>query len=399
MNNNKYNDIFQSLSDKEDFLYAKLVSELKIKEDENNVRALREMKYSNLNLSSNDYLGLNEDVALKKEFLENITEEINFSSSSSRLINGNYKEVVQLEKNLNKIYGKESIVMNSGYSANKTIISTFFKEDTLILTDRLNHASIYDGIFNSKSKFLPYRHLDTSHLEVLLKKYSNKYKNILVITETIYSMDGDMVSLKNIVELKKKYKFYLMVDEAHSYGVHGYGVAYEEKFVKDIDFLVIPLGKGGGSVGAYIILDEIYREYLINFGREFIYSTALPPINNLWNLFILKKIPSFAGKREKLRELTNFTLEKISSLGINTVSTTHIIGLVVGDNEKVSIIANNLKEKGYNVYPIKSPTVPKGEERIRISLHPNISKDEINEFLERFILEFNKFKVENKKCT
>lgn len=367
----------------------KIEERLKKNKEEKNFRSLKIIDENNLNLSSNDYLGIGQDKKLRDEFIEKYKDRIIFSSSSSRLITGNYKIIRELEEELNKIYGKKSLVMNSGFSANKTIIETFYNKDSLIITDRLNHASIYDGILASGSKIIRYRHLDINHLENILEKYHKDYSDILVVTETVYSMDGDIASIREIVNLKKKYKFDLMVDEAHSYGVFGYGISYEEKLIKDIDFITIPLGKGGGSIGSYIICSDIHRDYLINFGREIIYTTALPPVNNLWNLFILKNMKNFQERRKKLEDLKNFTLNKIKEMNLKTTSTSHIISLIIGDNEKADIVCKNLRKKGYVVYPIKSPTVLKGSERIRLGLNPNISKNEIKSFLEEFKNECN----------
>lgn len=367
----------------------KIKEELEKKRLENNLRFLKNYKSYDLNLSSNDYIGIGQDKKLKDEFLEKYSNEILFSSSSSRLITGNYDIIKNLEKKLNEIYGKSSLVMNSGFSANKTIIKTFYNKNSLIITDKLNHASIYDGIIESEAKVARYRHLDIKHLEEILKKYEKEYNDILVVTETIYSMDGDIAPIKKIVDLKKKYKFDLMVDEAHSYGVYGYGIAFEENLIKDIDFLTIPLGKGGGSIGCYIICDEIYREYLINFGKEIIYTTSMPPVNALWNLFILEKMELFSERRKKLKELIEFSKAKIKELKINAICDSQIMAIIIGDNNKSDIICKNLRNIGYIVYPIKSPTVPKGTERIRVGLNSNISKNDISNFLEEFKNEFD----------
>ncbi|MDP0488213.1 MAG: aminotransferase class I/II-fold pyridoxal phosphate-dependent enzyme [Fusobacterium sp. JB021] len=367
----------------------KIISQLNRKKEENNFRTLKKFNEKDLNLSSNDYLGLAHDEKLKEKFYKEFKNEVYLSSSSSRLITGNYKGVVSLENKLEKIYGKPGLVMNSGFSANKTIIDTFYNKESLIITDKLNHASIYDGIISSKCKILRYRHLDTKHLEDILIKYRDKYEDVLIISETTYSMEGDTANLKKLVELKKKYNCDLMIDEAHSYGVNGYGVAYNLNLVKDIEFLVIPLGKGGGSIGSYIICENYYKDYLINFGREFIYTTSLPPVNNLWNLFILENMNNFQEKREKLKELIDFTFLKIKELEIEVVSDSHILGLIIGDNKKVDIISKRLRDKGYIVYSIKSPTVGKGTERIRIGLNPDITKEEIEKFLKEFKHEYN----------
>jgi len=367
----------------------KIISQLNRKKEENNFRTLKKFNEKDLNLSSNDYLGLAHDEKLKEKFYKEFKNEVCLSSSSSRLITGNYKGVVSLENKLEKIYGKPGLVMNSGFSANKTIIDTFYNKESLIITDKLNHASIYDGIISSKCKILRYRHLDTKHLEDILVKYRDNYEDVLIISETTYSMEGDTADLKKLVELKKKYNCDLMIDEAHSYGVNGYGVAYNLILVKDIEFLVIPLGKGGGSIGSYIICENYYKDYLINFGREFIYTTSLPPVNNLWNLFILENMNNFQEKREKLKELIDFTFLKIKELEIEVVSDSHILGLIIGDNKKVDIISKRLRDKGYIVYSIKSPTVGKGTERIRIGLNTDITKEEIEKFLKEFKHEYN----------
>lgn len=366
-----------------------LKENLNLKKQENNFRALKVFDKNMVNLSSNDYLFLAHDEVLKKDFIDKYLSEFSFSSSSSRLITGTYDIVSHLEKRIEEIYKKPALVMNSGFCANKTIIETFYNKNSLILTDRLNHASIYAGIVSSTSRFLRYKHLDMENLESLLEKYRKDYDDILIVSESVYSMDGDTADLKKLVEIKKKYNADLMIDEAHSFGVYGYGIAYNENLVKDIDFLCIPLGKGGGSVGAYVICEQDFKDYIINYGKEFIYSTALPPVNNLWNLYILNNMKNFDEKIKKLEDLKNYTLNLMKKMNIDTVSDSQIIGLVIGSNSKTDMITEKLRQKGWLVYGIKSPTVPKGGERIRISLHSEITKDEIKNFLEDFKNECN----------
>lgn len=366
-----------------------LKKELEIKKQEKNFRILKNYSGTMINLSSNDYLFLAHDEKLKNDFIQNYSGIFSFSSSSSRLITGNYSIVVELEKRAEEIYKKPVLVMNSGFSANKTIIETFCNKNTLILTDRLNHASIYAGIISSSSKFVRYKHLDMAHLENLLEKYKNEYEDILIISESVYSMDGDTTDLQKLVRIKKKFGAFLMIDEAHSFGVHGYGIAHSKNLVQDIDFLCIPLGKGGGSVGAYIVCEQDFKDYIINFGKEFIYSTALPPVNNLWNLYILNYMDSFSERIKKLEDLKNYTLKLMKEMKIYTVSDSHIISLITGSNEKTDIITEKLRKKGWLVCGIKSPTVPKGLERIRISLYSGLSKNTIKKFLEDFKNEWN----------
>lgn len=372
-------------------LKEKIEIELKDLEKDFRLRTIKTNDKELLNFSSNDYLGLVNDKKLFEEFSSNINfNEFKFSSASSRLIDGSYSVVMNLEDEVEKIYKKPCLVFNSGFDANSSLIETFYGKESLIITDRLNHASIYDGCVNSGAIILRYNHLDMVALEKLLEKYSNEYKDILVVTETVYSMDGDIANIKAIVNLKRKYNFQLMVDEAHSYGVYGYGIAYNENLVKDIDFLVIPLGKGGASIGAYVICDEILKKYLINKSRKFIYSTALPPINNLWNLYILKNIVNFENRIKNLKKLVDFSLEKLKDLEIKTISSTHIISIIIGKNQEATALSEILKTKGYLTYAIKEPTVPKNTARLRLSLAADMKIEDLDKFFDILKIELTK---------
>lgn len=364
-----------------------ILEELNHIQELGNYRRLKTPDENILNLCSNDYLGLANDKKLREEFYSKYSPKL--SSSSSRLIDGSYKEVVELESRAQEIYAKPCIMFNSGFDANSSIIETFCDKKSLILTDRLNHASIYDGIINSGAEFLRYKHLDMESLEKLLVKYRDKYEDIWVISETIYSMDGDIADVEKLIALKRKYSFTLMIDEAHSYGVYGYGIVHNLNLVKDVDFLVIPLGKGGGSVGAMVICDEVYKEYIINRSRKFIFSTALPPVNNCWNLFILNRMNEFDEKRAKLEILKNHTLKLLAENGIKTESTTQIISIIIGDNYKINSIAENMKSKGYLLYPVKEPTIPKGTARFRIGLNSDISLEQIEQFVKELKYEID----------
>lgn len=372
-------------------LKENIIKELDEFKIENRFRTIKTNDKSLYNFSSNDYLSLAHDKDLLQKFYQNYSfDNYKLSSSSSRLIDGSYLTVMRLEKKVEEIYGKPCLVFNSGFDANSSIIETFFDKKSLIITDRLNHASIYEGCINSRAKILRYSHLDVNALEKLLNKYSEDYDDILVVTETVYSMDGDCAEIKKICDLKDKYNFNLMVDEAHSYGVYGYGIAYNEKLVDKIDFLVIPLGKAGASVGAYVICDEIYKNYLINKSKKFIYSTALPPVNNLWNLFVLENMINFKVKIEKFQELVAFSLSTLKKLNLKTKSTSHIISIIIGDNLNTVNLSNNLKEHGYLAYAIKEPTVPKDTARLRISLTADMKKEDIETFFKTLKAEMKK---------
>ncbi len=228
-----------------------------------------------LNLSSNDYLGLASNEQLREQFFdETPNSQRVMSSSSSRLLTGNFPEYEQLEQNLSQLFhGRSALLFNSGYHMNIGILPAICDGKTLVFADKLVHASIIDGIRLSSAKYVRYRHNDLQHLENLLESYhaDESIQRIIVVTESIFSMDGDETNLRALVNLKHQYsKVMLYVDEAHAIGVRGQqglGCAEEYDVIDDIDFLVGTFGKALASVGGYLICHEIIRDYLINTMR------------------------------------------------------------------------------------------------------------------------------------
>lgn len=365
--------------------YKELSEELENLKKKSNYRELKiiEDEYI-LDFSSNDYLNLNLDKSFKKKFVDNIdTNKISFGSCGSRLLGGNHREITDLEDEIDRIFKKKSLVFGSGYDANTTVIETFYSKEDIIFTDRYNHASIYDGIVSSGVKIVRYKHLDYLDLEKKLKKYRSTYKRSLIITESIYSMDGDIVDLNKVVLLKNKYDSQLYLDEAHSYGVLGYGLAYNKSLVEEVDFIMLGLGKGGSSNGGILILDDTTRSYIINKGRKFIYTTAPSPIQSSWNRYVFKNMPSLEYKIKKLNFIKELFYKKLKEKNIETISTEQIISIVIGDNEKCIEISQSLREKGYLIYPIKEPTVPKGTARIRLTLTADMDIEKIETFIDK----------------
>lgn len=359
---------------------TEMQEELNQFEQEGRLRKVETKPGNMTNFSSNDYLSLAGQIPLRQKFYEEYPC-LALSSSSSRLIDGSYSIVMDLEKKLEEIYGKSALCFNSGFDANSSVIETIFPKKSLILTDRLNHASIYDGIIASNSKFLRYSHLDMKALEKLLKKYQNDYEDIVIISESIYSMDGDCADLEALVSLKKQYNAQLMIDEAHSYGVYGYGIAYEKKLVSEIDYLILPLGKGGASMGAFVLCDEVAKKYLINRSRKFIYSTALPPITHAWNYYVLTHMQDFQEEQEALFRKEKLLYRLLQEEKIATTSSTHIVSIVIGNNEKANALSKALFQKGFLIQAIKEPTVPKNTARLRLSLTSAIPEEEIKRFV------------------
>jgi len=345
---------------------------------------IEDKKY--LNLSSNDYLGLANDAEILEKFSEMVYKDkliskLGMSSASSRLLTGNHELYKELEDELCKLYSREaSLVFSSGYHANTGIISAITKKGDLILSDKLNHASIIDGMKLSRADFLRYNHLDYNHLEKLLETNCCKYKNILIISESIFSMDGDRANLKRLVDLKNKHNSILMIDEAHAAGVFGNkgcGISEEDNLIKDIDIIVGTFGKALASIGAYAVFDNILKDYLINKMRPFIFTTALPAFNLYWTLSIIKALPGFNSRRAHLKEISSFLRNLINDQNLVTGGESQIIPVIIGENDKTLKAAQKLKEAGIWLLPIRPPTVPEGTSRLRISLSASLEKDDI----------------------
>ncbi len=355
--------------------YAKKLEELQA---QGNYRFLREQIPSDcINLSSNDYLGLCANGELYNEFLTGISaHSYPFSAASSRLLTGNCAEYGELEMLLCRLFQREAtLVFGSGYHANCGILPALAQKGDLIIADKLVHASIIDGIRLSTADFERFRHNDYAHLERMLQERRKKYKQVFIVSESIFSMDGDCADLKKLVELKQKYNCLLYVDEAHAFGVRGtqgLGLAEEQGVIAEIDLLVATFGKAIASTGAFVVCNSIFRKYLINHSRTLIFSTALPPINIAWTTFIIKQLPYLQAQRNHLQKVS----EECSQL-LQIPYQSHIIPFIAGSNERAIALAETMQQKGFFVLPIRYPTVPKNTARLRFSLHSNLSVNDI----------------------
>ncbi|MDD5686559.1 MAG: 8-amino-7-oxononanoate synthase [Elusimicrobia bacterium] len=324
-----------------------------------------------IDFSSNDYLGLAGHPNLINKSKEAL-DKYGTGSSASRLLSGDMEIYHILEDKVAKFKNKEAaLIFNSGYQANIGIISSLFVKGDVIFSDRLNHASIVDGILLSGAKFFRFQHNDLNHLEHLLTKERQKYNKALIVTETIFSMDGDKPDLKGLVELKNRYNCQIMVDEAHAtgiYGKNGSGIAEEEELSDKIDIVMGTFSKALGSFGAYIATSKKTVEYLINTCRSFIYSTALPPQIIACNLASIDLIKGEPFRREELLENAKYFYNELKSKKFEIRGNSHIVPVIIGDNTKTVEFAKRLQKKGYWVLPIRPPTVPTGESRLRFSL-------------------------------
>ena len=302
-----------------------------------------------LDLSSNDYLGLAADIGLRKEFMAGLSpENLQMSSSSSRSLSGDFPVHEQVERQLAAMFGREAaLVFNSGYHMNIGILPAIAGKDTLIVADKLVHASLIDGIRLSGAPFCRFRHNNTEHLEAVLSREYGKYRQIIIVVESVYSMDGDRADLERICRLKDIYdNVSVYVDEAHAFGVMGetgLGLAEELNCLADIDYICGTFGKALGSVGGFIVCSATVRKYLIN----------------------------------RMASVSAVLRDALVSYGLEMPSDTHIVPVITGESSRAVSLAARLQDRGFFVLPVRPPTVPEGSSRLRLSLTANMSPDRI----------------------
>ena len=340
------------------------------------------------NLRRNDYLGLAADTDLRNAFMRQLTErDFLLSASSSRLLTGNFPVHRELEALIADLFGREgALVFSSGYHMNAGILPAVADTHTLILADKLVHASLIDGIRLSAAKCIRYRHQDYAQLQALLEKHRHDFARILIVTESIFSMDGDIAPLARLVELKKTYPgTMLYVDEAHAVGVrgrNGLGIAEEQGCLQDIDFLCGTFGKALASVGAYVACSRTMRDFLVNHMRTLIFTTALPPLNIAWTKFVLERLGDWGDRRERLARYALRLRQAVRASGKECPSESHIIPVVAGSSHNAILKAEDMQRKGFYVLPVRPPTVPEGTSRLRISLTAAMSGEETERLCE-----------------
>lgn len=360
---------------------------------EGNLRTLPEVRHDGiwieqdgrrmLNMSSNDYLGLASDATLQDEFWQSLPERDRLlSASSSRLLTGNFDVHQELETLLAERFGRESaLTFSSGYHLNTGILPAVADVHTLILADKLVHASLIDGIRLSSATCIRYRHQDYRQLQSLLEKHRTNFERMIIVTESVFSMDGDVAPLAALVELKKAFpNVMLYVDEAHAIGVRGkrgLGIAEEQGCVPDIDFLCGTFGKALASVGAYVVCSRLMHDYLVNRMRTLIFTTALPPLNVAWTKFVFSRLDEWEDSRTRLAFLSEKVREAVRRAGCPCPSESHIVPVVLGESEKAVLKADKMQRKGFYVLPVRPPTVPAGTSRLRLSLTAALPEGEV----------------------
>ncbi len=366
--------------------YDNEINKLKEQDNFRQIRNIKEKYGKNicvngkemLNFSSNDYLNLSTNRKLIEEFIEKYknNNEFIFSSTSSRLLTGTSSSYKKLEENIAKLFGKEAcLLFNTGYQCNLGVVSSLVNRDDVIFSDKLNHASIIDGMRLSGTTFYRYKHLDYDNLENLLKKHRDKYKKAIIISESVFSMDGDIADIKKLVELKQKYNCLLMIDEAHAFGIFGgslAGISDRDDILDEVDIITATLGKSFASMGAFCTADKTIIDYLINKTNSFIFSTAIPSVNVMWSNFLIEeKFDIILEKSKKLNILMANVHEYLKDNG-----KTQIIPIIIGENNKTVKIAEELQSKGFFILPVRPPTVPVNTSRLRLSLTADITLEE-----------------------
>lgn len=332
-----------------------------------------------VNLSSNDYLGLAADRTLREEFLAALTPETFVpTASSSRLMTGDSPAYGRLENELRRLYSSQAaLVLNSGYHANTGILPAVTTTRWLILADKLVHASLIDGIRLSHASAIRYRHNDYRQLRALLEKYASEYEQVVIVTESIFSMDGDECDLDTLVDLKREYPNVLLyLDEAHAVGVrgkNGLGCAEEKNCITEIDFLVGTFGKALASTGAFLICTDELRTYLINTMRTLVFTTALPPVNLEWSRFILSRLSALTERRRRLAYVSGQLRDLLKKYDRQTGGSSHIVPWITGSSRQAVETARKLQEEGFFVLPVRPPTVPEGSARLRFSLSATLT--------------------------
>lgn len=360
----------------EDFLRRKL-------DERKALDAYRQLRLpvSAIDFCSNDYLGITRKGLIEAYLREQQHASLPSGSTGSRLLTGNYKLIEETEQELAQFHEAAcALLFNSGYDANTGLLSCVPQRGDTILYDYLIHASLRDGIRLSFAQGISFAHNDMDELE---KKMRTAGGTIFVVTESVFSMDGDLAPLGRMADLCTRYDAHLMVDEAHAtgvIGVQGEGLVQQLQLQQACFARIHTFGKACGAHGAIVLGSESLRNYLINFSRPFMYTTALPPasvaaIRASYHIF-----PGLDAARRHLQQLiTQFQTASLAYKKL--VSQTPVQGVVVPGNAQVKHVAAQLQQKGFDVRPILYPTVPKGQERLRIVLHAFNTEEEVRELL------------------
>ncbi len=329
---------------------------------------------------SNNYLNLANDSQVKQAVIGSI-EKYGTGSAASRLISGTMTAHIELENAFAAFLHKESaLYFPSGWTANQALLTTLPQKGDLVLMDRFDHASIIDAVKASDAEFHTYRRNQPDRLEKYLS--DPKYNNRFIVTESVFSMDGDIAELAELVELKKKYNAILIVDEAHGlgcFGVIGAGLCEQAGILDEVDIIVAPLGKAVASTGGIVAAAKPVIDTLVNKARPFIYTTAPSPMVAGAALKAIEIIQAEPDRRKRLQDNAEFLRKEFQAMGLDIGnSTSQIIPVILGESAKALEVSKKLFEEGYFVSAIRPPTVPPATARLRVSVQSGHTQDQLD---------------------
>lgn len=340
-----------------------------------------------IDLSSNDYLGLAADLRLKSAVGEAVARATKVGAAGSRLLSGNSPEWEDLEHEFAEFAGTDAaLFFGSGYSANLGLLTSVLEPGDIVFSDALNHASLIDGVRLSGAKKIVYPHANLQFLENALREHAKAPGSKLIVTESVFSMEGDVTRIDALLSLALKYRADVVVDEAHATGVcgpQGRGIAAARGRERDVLAIVHTCGKALATCGAFVCGSATLKEYLVNRARTFVFSTAMPPYIAGQISAALAIAWNAGAERDHLTRIASLLREELVARGFSCgASETHIVPVMLGTNEMALHIASELQRAGFGVKAIRPPTVPEGTARIRLSLTSRITTDEILRLIE-----------------
>jgi 8-amino-7-oxononanoate synthase len=368
-------------------LEQRIVHELDLLRQQARLRSLESVdQAARVNLCSNDYLGLSADPRLKRALLEAVARTEGVGSTGSRLLSGNSREWEDLETEFAGFAGTDAaLYFGSGYSANVGLLSSLLKPGDIVFSDALNHASLIDGIRLSGAEKIVYPHGDLEFLECMIRDRADSAGARLIVTESVFSMEGDTAPLAALLELARKYGAKLVIDEAHATGVcgpEGRGIAAGLGLEREMLASVHTCGKALASAGAFVCGGNALKDYLINRTRTFIYSTAMPPYLAGQIHAALALARAAKSERSHLHGLASALRERLTAAGLGSGrSATHIVPVILGSNDLALHVAGQLQRGGFAVKAIRPPTVLPGTARLRVSLTSKITLRDIRRFV------------------
>ena len=330
---------------------------------------------------SNNYINLANDSRIV-EAVKSAVDEYGYGAGGSRLVSGTMLPHTVVEKELAQfLHTESSLIFPSGWTANQALLQTLPQGNDLVLLDKIDHASIIDGVRGGAAKFKTYRRENLKNLEKQLK--NSDFERKFIVTESVFSMDGDVADLLALVDLKNKYDAILVVDEAHAFGCmgpNGAGYAEELGLLDEIDIITATFSKALGAVGGMVAGPKIVTDYMVNKARGFIYTTAPSPVNAAAVIAALDIIKREKERRELLKRNSDYLRNKLKKMGFDTgKSTTHIVPVIIGDDGKTLEMSQKLFENGFYIPAIRPPTVAPGTSRLRISLQSNHTIEQMDE--------------------